>query len=177
MNFIAELLDILAEESSQKLIQENLLLEADWGENMHNFKKLSDEEMPSQGQGSTMLSQWLVCVNCLIYKWYNDGDMYSNQYGGSSVNDISWTANWLYNNIGEHYKSVLDMIKRSSGKEDYQKIIDKIEDVSEKLASDEKFVEKLKSEKTKDNVYKEKGPFEQLEDDDEDEYDDWDDED
>lgn len=52
--------------------------------------------MPSRGEGDTMASQIVTAVNKLIYKWYNDGDVYDNTHHLKGwCNDLSSYANWL----------------------------------------------------------------------------------
>ena len=60
------------------------------------FTDLIDTYMPSCGEGETMASQICTAINKLVYKWYNDGDVYDNRYGLSGwCNDLSSYANWL----------------------------------------------------------------------------------
>ena len=47
-----------------------------------------------------MASQIVTAVNKLVYKWYNDGDVYDNtHYLEGWANDLSDYANWLSENI------------------------------------------------------------------------------
>ena len=44
-----------------------------------------------------MATQICTAVNKLIYKWYNDGDVFDNTYKLDGwANDLSSYANWLY---------------------------------------------------------------------------------
>lgn len=60
------------------------------------FTDLIETYMPSCGEGETMASQICTAINKLIYKWYNDGDVYDNRYCLTGwCNDLSSYANWL----------------------------------------------------------------------------------
>lgn len=75
----------------------------DWDE-FDKFEEVIDKYMPVSGEGETLASQIVTAVNKLVYKWYNDGDVYDNVHGGLSgwCNDLSSYANWLseYANVG-----------------------------------------------------------------------------
>ena len=42
------------------------------------FEPIIDKYMPDIGEGDSLASQMVTAVNKLIYKWYNDGDVYDN---------------------------------------------------------------------------------------------------
>ena len=64
------------------------------------FDGICDQYLPSRGEGDTMASQIVTAINKLIYKWFNDGDVYDNSYFIQGwCNDISSYANWLYEYI------------------------------------------------------------------------------
>lgn len=57
-----------------------------------------------------MASQADTALSKLVYKWFNDGDVYDNQHGMSGwCNDISGSANWLANHF-PGAKEILDRI-------------------------------------------------------------------
>lgn len=61
------------------------------------FEEVTDKYMLPSGEGDTVASQIVTAINKLVYRWYNDGDIYDNTYwldGG--YNDLSSYANWLY---------------------------------------------------------------------------------
>ena len=61
------------------------------------FQPVIDKYMPSYGEGESMASQIVTAVNKLIYKWYNDGDVFDNtRFLTGWANDLSSYANWLY---------------------------------------------------------------------------------
>lgn len=62
------------------------------------FEEVDKKYLPSYGEGETLASQAVTAVNKLVYKWYNDGDVFDNtKYLEGWVNDLSSYANWLYN--------------------------------------------------------------------------------
>jgi len=71
--------------------------------NWNDFDKFSpaiDKYMPDRGEGETMASQLCTAVNKLVYKWYNDGDVYDNiGYLDGWCNDLSSYANWIYKQL------------------------------------------------------------------------------
>ena len=82
------------------------------------FEDVIEKYMPAKGEGKTMASQIVTAVNKLIYKWFNDGDIYDNNYFLTGwCNDLSSYANWLYEyaNVQE-----LDAIKDCHTEEDYE---------------------------------------------------------
>lgn len=57
-----------------------------------------------------MATQICTAVNKLVYKWYNDGDVFDNTHGLEGwANDLSSYANWLYKYVPAS-KSILDQI-------------------------------------------------------------------
>ena len=60
------------------------------------FAQIDEKYLPAKGEGETMATQICTAVNKLIYKWYNDGDVYDNTAALSGwCNDLSSYANWL----------------------------------------------------------------------------------
>lgn len=138
------------------------------------FLPVIDEYMPDRGEGDTLASQAVTAVNKLIYKWYNDGDVYDNTYYLNYYgNDLSSYANWLYKNIPES-KNILIGIRTCKDDTSYEILL-------YELASrilDEEFVEQLADTKSTGSIYNCDGvfSFEYPEDDEYDDYYDDDDE-
>lgn len=59
------------------------------------FQMIMKRYLPLRGEGSTMATQIVTAVNKLVYKWYNDGDVYDNACMDGWLNDLSSYANWL----------------------------------------------------------------------------------
>lgn len=124
----------------------------------NKFEAINDKYLPRIGEGETMATQICTALNKLVYKWYNDGDVYDNTYSLEGwVNDLSSYANWLYKYLPLS-----------------QEILDRIEDVNEQgyecLLKDlvDKFLNKEtlsyyeKQEKV-DSIYECKGKFKFIE--------------
>lgn len=75
----------------------------DWGY-FNRFEELTDKYLPDMGEGETMATQIVTAVCKLVYKWYNDGDVYDNQgMMNGWCNDLSSYANWLDKYAGAEY--------------------------------------------------------------------------
>ena len=98
----------------------------DWGY-FEKFEDVNDRYLPDFGQGETMATQIVTAVNKLIYKWYNDGDVYDNTYYFEGwCNDLSSYANWLVK-----YTDRADMLYDISVAyidSDYEEILKKLAD-------------------------------------------------
>lgn len=93
------------------------------------FEDVNDEYLPYMGEGETMATQIVTAVNKLVYKWYNDGDVYDNTYGLSGwFNDLSSYANWLSENAGKKTARILDGIKNCSTAGDYEDLLKELAD-------------------------------------------------
>ena len=73
---------------------------ANWND-FGRFEEVIIKYMPIIGEGDTIASQVCTAVNKLIYKWFNDGDVYDNVTSGMTgwCNDLSSYANWLHKYI------------------------------------------------------------------------------
>ena len=139
----------------------------DWGY-YDKFEELIDKYMPMRGEGETKASQIVTAVNKLIYKWYNDGDVYDNTYYLSGwANDLSSYANWLYYHTGT--RNILDKITTCFSHDDYEKLL---KELADKLLDEDYLAEQTKVEKV-ESIYKCVGKFQYVEsyEEDEEEYD------
>ena len=60
----------------------------------NKFKPINDKYLPSYGEGKNKAEQAVTVVNKLVYKWYNDGDVFDNSYYLEGWgNDLSSYAN------------------------------------------------------------------------------------
>lgn len=140
----------------------------DWNE-FDKFSDILDEYLPASGEGETMASQVATAVSKLVYKWFNDGDVYDNTHQLEGwANDLSTYANWLYKYADAKF---LDKIEDAESEGDYEDILYLL---CENLAVPEKLVDWDNKPKV-DSVYTCEGPFEFV--DREDEDDDWDEDD
>ena len=148
----------------------------DWGYyDNPKFETLNKKYLPNRGEGETKATQVITCVNKLVYRWYNDGDVYDNTYLlGGWGNDLSSYANWLYANTTTKVKIILNGIEECIDDDDYE---DLLQDLADKLFNEEYLTEQDKLEKV-DSIYTCSGKFkfEEIEneddyyDDDEEEY-------
>lgn len=132
------------------------------------FEGVIDKYMPARGEGETMASQIVTAVNKLVYKWYNDGDVFDNTaYLDGWANDLSSYANWLakYANLGY----ILDDIYGCESEGDYEDLLAALADE----ALNEGFLADFQKEKT-GSIYDCSGDYrlEELTDEEEDEWDD-----
>lgn len=114
--------EILADPSESGELEESLQPEY-----FDKFGSIVDKYLHGTGEGDSMASQVVTAINKLIYKFYNDGDIYDNSnpaglMGGA--NDLSSYANWLAENI-DGAKEILDRIfdLRYGDNDEYQEIL------------------------------------------------------
>lgn len=118
--------------------------------------KIEHEYLPSEGQGDNMMSQAVTAGSKLIYKWFNDGDVFDTRCGLSYWgNDLSSYANWLYKYIPE-VKDILDTIDEVHIDIDYT---DLLYDLYITLYTQE-MADKYSSIKAIGSIYRCDGPFE-----------------
>lgn len=132
------------------------------------FEGFNDRYLPIRGEGETMATQIVTAVNKLVYKWYNDGDVYDNTYHLSGwANDLSSYANWLYKYTDAD--SILASIISCFNESDYEDLLKRLTD---KLFNEEYLMEQ-NEKKSVETIYKCDGMFKYEEYEDEDEEDDW----
>ena len=120
------------------------------------FEWADDKYLPDRGEGDTMATQLVTAVTKLVYKWYNDGDVYDNTYHMSGwCNDLSSYANWLYNNIPVTV-DILDRIKGCWTDEEYEKILADLVDATHT----EEYLAELDGKEKVGSIYECDGPFE-----------------
>lgn len=134
------------------------------------FDALEDKYLPSRGDGDNMATQAVTAVSKLVYKWYNDGDVFDNNYGMDGwCNDISGSANWLYEYIPETRK-ILDQITeiQFNNEGDYERLLKQLAN----FIFRESFLAELEKRPHVGDAYDEEGPysFSEYEDEDEDEW-------
>lgn len=143
----------------------------------NKFDAVNDKYLPDMGEGETKATQIVTAVNKLVYKWYNDGDVYDNQYFLSGwCNDLSDYANWLRANT--EVSGILDGISECHTGGEYEDLLKRLAD---KLL-DEAYLDRESKNPTVGSIYDCEGPFVfREEEDDDDEWDDddeeWEDED
>lgn len=140
----------------------------DWNE-FEKWKWADDKYLPISGEGDTMATQIVTATAKLVYKYFNDGDVYDNT--GSMEgwwNDLSSYANWLaeYTDAGD----ILDRIFGCCSDAMYEDIL---YDMCERLLVPEGLEEWNKKPKV-GSIYDCDGDYKFiLRDDDEDDEEDW----
>lgn len=135
----------------------------DW-DSFDQYKE-TDKYLPDEGEGDNKATQTATAVSKLIYKWFNDGDVYDNtHYMTGWANDLSTYANWLSTYI-EGADDILEQINYAYNDDQYSRILLKLIQLVEPMYKE------LETEPKVDSVYKTKGPFEFAEEN-EDDYDD-----
>ena len=131
------------------------------------FKAINGRYLPMEGEGENMATQIVTAVNKLVYKWYNDGDVYDNTASMTGwANDLSSYANWLRRYAG--VEDILDRIRSCWNDDQYETIL---KDLADRLLDDEDLERWAKREKV-DSIYEADGPY-RFEDYPEDEEDEW----
>lgn len=91
---------------------ENRITEGvDW-DYFDRFRDINKKYLPRSGEGDNMATQTVAAIAKLVYKWYNDGDVYDNSNPAGLTgwaNDLSSYANWLAKYI-DGAKDILDRI-------------------------------------------------------------------
>lgn len=120
------------------------------------FDYLNDTYFVSRGEGETIATQIYTAVNKLIYKWYNDGDVYDNTYALEGwCNDLSSYANWLYTYTTDKAKEILNRIKDCNTEKGYEHIL---KDLADELLKDD-YLSEMNEESKIDSIYECKGKF------------------
>lgn len=93
------------------------------------FHDITSKYMPDRGEGETLASQIVTAINKLIYKWYNDGDVYDNVNSGMRgwANDLSSYANWL-DKYCKPASKILDSIYNCNNDSEYENILKALAD-------------------------------------------------
>ena len=100
------------------------------------ISQINDKYLPSYGEGETMATQICTVLNKLVYKWYNDGDVFDNTYELSGwANDLSSYANWLYKYLPQS-QEILDRI-RNADKIGYEHLL---KDLTDKFLNENKVI-------------------------------------
>ena len=139
----------------------------DWSY-FNKFEKVNDEYLPVGGEGETKATQIVTAVCKLVYKWYNDGDVFDNtHYLDGWCNDLSSYANWLDKHTSKAGR-ILHGISGCYTGSDYEDLLKELADslLEENYLAQQNEIEKV------DSIYKCNGVFKFVEsyDDGEDDY-------
>lgn len=118
------------------------------------FEEITNKYLPARGEGDTMATQVVTAVCKLVYKWYNDGDVFDNTGALSGwANDLSSYANWLRKYTGA--REILDRISRCFTESDYEDLLKDLAD----MMLDAGFLAIMAQEPKVDSIYEADGPF------------------
>ena len=119
------------------------------------YNVLTDKYLPACGEGDTLATQFVTAVCKLVYKWYNDGDVYDNSFRMRGwENDLSSYANWLAaHDMGA--EEILAGIEDCRTDEDYEEILKELADVT----MNEEWLEKMNRCPKEGSIYECDGPF------------------
>lgn len=95
------------------------------------FGSVTGKYLPDFGEGENMATQTVTAVAKLVYKWYNDGDVYDNRYMMEGwCNDLSSYANWIYKFVGDETGAdvILDGIADCYNDGDYEDLLKELAD-------------------------------------------------
>ena len=123
------------------------------------FEELNDKYLPAHGEGETKATQIVTAVCKLVYKWYNDGDVFDNTYHLDGwCNDLSSYANWLakYTSKGS---AILNKISDCWSNGDYE---DLLKELADSLLEEEYLSQQNEFEKA-ESIYKCSGKFKFME--------------
>lgn len=119
------------------------------------FDVVVNRYMPDYGEGDTMASQMATAVNKLIYKWYNDGDVYDNTYSLEGwTNDLSSYANWIASHDFSAYRILSNICDCNDGN-DYEDLLWNLANIT----LDETFLEDLAKKEKQGTIYNCDGRF------------------
>lgn len=93
------------------------------------FESVTEKYLPAMGEGETKATQIVTAVTKLVYKWYNDGDIFDNTYSMEGWgNDLSSYANWLYQNTNVEVQNILDKISDCMFDGEYEILLKELAD-------------------------------------------------
>ncbi len=125
------------------------------------FQRVEDVFLPASGEGDNRATQIVTAVTKLVYKWYNDGDVYDNTGMLEGwANDLSSYANWLYKYV-PRLRNILDGIFDCFSDSDYEDLLKRLADAS---VHDMEDIERYASKPKIGSIYDCDGPFEFRED-------------
>lgn len=137
----------------------------DWSY-FNRFNRILEKYMQPCGEGDNKASQAVTAVNKLVYKWYNDGDVYDNSYYMEGWwNDLSSYANWLSLYLDSNVSEILDRIVEARTWFDYELILKDLAD----YVLNEDFLISLENQKKEGSIYNCRWKFVYVENYDEDE--------
>ena len=129
-------------------------MSVDWSY-FDKFEKVNDKYLPVIGEGQTKATQIVTAICKLVYKYYNDGDIFDNTYFLAGWgNDLSTYANWL-DKYTDKASMILHGISGCYSDGDYE---DLLKDLADNLLNEEYLAQQNEFEKV-DSIYECEGIF------------------
>lgn len=127
----------------------------DWSY-FNRYEHIDEKYLPVRGEGETMATQIVTAVAKLVYKWYNDGDVFDNtKHLSGWCNDLSSYANWLDKYTGVSH--ILERVYDCRTDSDYENLL---KDMTDYLESDEEYLSIMNKREKIGSIYKCDGRFE-----------------
>lgn len=127
----------------------------DW-DYFNKFDAIEEEYLPSRGEGDSLATQAVTAVSKIIYKWFNDGDVYDTTKMSGWANDLSSYANWLASYI-TGARDILEQVWdiRYNDEEQYEQILRQLAD----YVLNEDFLASLEDQSKQGSIYECSGDF------------------
>lgn len=121
------------------------------------FDTVFDKYLPLFGDGENRAQQVVTAVCKIIYRCYNDGDIFDNTaYLGNDGNDLSSYANWLRKHTGAG--EILDRVWSCFTESEYELLL---KDLADRLL-DEEDLERAAKQPKSGSVYEADGPYKHI---------------
>lgn len=132
----------------------------------NKFGALESLYLPMRGEGENMATQIVTAVSKLVYKWYNDGDVFDNTHHLRGWwNDLSSYANWLIEYTDK--ADALYKIAFIKTNEEYEQLLKELTDATH----DAEYLEEMAKKPKQGSIYECDGVFKFVDlEDEEDEY-------
>lgn len=121
------------------------------------FETVTEKYLPDRGEGETKATQIVTAVNKLVYKWYNDGDVFDNTHAMEGwANDLSDYANWLDKCTDLKASGILAKIKDCYNDSDYEDLLKELANITldEEYLAEQNKLEKVGTIYDCDGKYK-----------------------
>lgn len=123
-------------------------------EDFNRFTVVDDKYLPQEGQGTSKAQQVCTAVSKIVYRWFNDGDVYDNTSGLRGWgNDLSPYANWLFEHTGAG--DMLLRVHECYTDEDYTQLLFEL---CEEFMNFE-YLDAVADKPAEGSIYKCDGPF------------------
>lgn len=103
-------------------------MSVNWGY-FDKFEWANEKYLPRWGEGETKATQIVTAISQLVYRWYNDGDVFDNSYLLDGWCDyLPSCANWLEQHTTDEVSPILHRISECYTDEDYEELLKNLAD-------------------------------------------------